>query len=270
MGQVMSPTGQLCEQIREIPMARGEVLVFQRHPVPQAVIPRGALLAVTTATGTCIVSGPSCAAIIPAETKHAHRAHVQTAVTIVPLKVLPVLCDQRAAPAIVRLTPLARCVLQALTQPHRQGEQRAALEIILQQELCCESRIASTLTLPTPRDSRLVAVADMLIRYPSLKHELSSLAGQVGASERTLRRLISAELSLSFPQWRTLIRISVSLGHLVAGESVTDTAYSCGFASTSAYIAAFRRLLHETPGEYRAAACAEPLPQAAIYTEFTA
>jgi hypothetical protein len=41
---------------------------------------------------------------------------------------------------------------------------------------------------------------------------------------------------------------------------VTDTACSCGSASTRAYVPEFRSHLPENPGAYGVAACAKPLP----------
>jgi AraC-like DNA-binding protein/quercetin dioxygenase-like cupin family protein len=251
MGHVMSPTGQAVNAIRELLLEPGQTVPPSLHPLAQVIAPRNGLLAVTTPAATWVVAGPSCAVIIPPGVEHSHRAHARSAVITILLSELASVPDCPDRPVTVTLTSLAQSTLCALSDTARHGDQRLALEYVLQHELFSGRCRDLGPALPAPTDTRLLAMADLMIRYPARQHGLDELASQVGASERTLRRLISAEFAMTFPQWRTLIRVIVSLGYLTEGRSVTATAYECGFTSPSAFIAAFKQILHETPGTYR-------------------
>lgn len=238
--------------VRDLLLDPGGTVTAHRHPTTQVVAPRSGLLAVATPAATWIITGPAQAIIIPAGVEHSHRAHVRSAVTTLLLSSdvasVPHSPDQ---PAAVKLTPLAQNALRALGDNTRHREQLRSLECVLQHEIFnVQSHRYGGPPLPTPSDPRLLAMLDVMLDDPAGRHELSELARHVGATERTLQRLISSELAVTFTQWRTLIRVMMSLGFLADGKSVTATAHRCGFASTSAYIAAFRRIMHQTPGAY--------------------
>ena len=74
----------------------------------------------------------------------------------------------------------------------------------------------------------------------------------MGASERTLSRLLRDELGLTYPQWRTSVRLHRALILLAEGAGVTEVAHRCGWATPSAFIDAYRRVLGHTPGSRRA------------------
>ena len=55
----------------------------------------------------------------------------------------------------------------------------------------------------------------------SVDRVVTELGRVVGASERTLSRLCRSELGMTFPQWRTQLRLHAALIRLAEGESVT-------------------------------------------------
>ncbi|GAA3113545.1 hypothetical protein GCM10020254_69860 [Streptomyces goshikiensis] len=79
--------------------------------------------------------------------------------------------------------------------------------------------------------------------------ELAAQAG-AGAGERTLSRLFRAELGMTFPQWRTQLRLHQALRLLAVGTPVTAVAHRCGWSSASAFIDVFRRAFGHTPGAH--------------------
>ncbi|MFI6731875.1 AraC family transcriptional regulator [Nonomuraea sp. NPDC050451] len=105
------------------------------------------------------------------------------------------------------------------------------------------------LHLPTARDPRLAAVCAILHRDPADSRTLAQLAAQAGTSDRTLARLCRRELGMSFPQWRTQLRLHHALLLLADGVAVTTVAHRCGWASASAFIDVFRRAFGYTPGK---------------------
>ena len=72
-----------------------------------------------------------------------------------------------------------------------------------------------------------------------------------GASARTLERLFVRETGMAIGAWRQRARLLHSLAMLSDGDSVTHAALTVGYASTSAYVAAFKSVLGMTPGAYR-------------------
>lgn len=212
------------------------------------------VLAVHTDRGTSIVPANRIA-WTPAGSTHQHHAHGNTDMRIV---FLPTAQARRvpARPAVFLASNLAREVLLALTGPH---DDRAAPDYSdsarsrLLRVLIDELREAQEqpLHLPEPQDDRLRAVARMLADNPADNTPLNDLGRKVGASPRTLSRLLHRELGMTFYEWRTQLRIYHALVLLTDGHDTTQTAHACGWANPSGFIAAFTTITGTTPGRYR-------------------
>ena len=121
----------------------------------------------------------------------------------------------------------------------------------------------SGLAIPMPRDSRLKRLCERLMREPALDLTLDRLSDDAGASARTLSRLFQRETGLSFTQWRQRVRFASAMEALVRGEPVGRVARASGYASASAFTAAFRRALGVTPGRLSGRGRDEPrMPRA--------
>ena len=107
------------------------------------------------------------------------------------------------------------------------------------------------LSLPLPRDPRAVRIAERLKDDPADRAELAELARDAGASERTVQRLFLDETGLRFTEWRQRLRLIHAAGLLGGGASVTAAGLDAGYASTSAFIAAFRKHFGRTPSRMR-------------------
>ncbi|WP_328423125.1 AraC family transcriptional regulator [Micromonospora sp. NBC_00389] len=94
-------------------------------------------------------------------------------------------------------------------------------------------------------------MCDLLRNDPADTRTLAELGRQIGAGDRTLSRQFRTDLSMTFPQWRTQLRLYHALNLLADGDPVTTVALRCGWSSTSAFIDAFRRTFGETPGAHR-------------------
>lgn len=106
------------------------------------------------------------------------------------------------------------------------------------------------LYLPMPLDRRLLRVAHAVLEQPDDSRALEDWAARAGLSARSLSRLFRAETALSFAQWRQQARLSRALERLAEGEPVTAVAEHLGYASTSAFIAMFRRAFGQSPARY--------------------
>ncbi|MFI7366616.1 AraC family transcriptional regulator [Streptomyces sp. NPDC050149] len=225
------------------------------HAHGHLVYAAGGVLAVHTERGTSIVPA-NRVAWTPAAFTHFHRAHGDTDMRIVFL-----------APSLTRLVPdrpavflasgLAREVLLALTGPRNYDDAvpgySPAARTRLLRVLVDELREAheQPLHLPEPQDDRLQAIARRLYETPSDNSTLAELGKAIGAGSRTLSRLFRSELGMTFYEWRTQLRIHHALVLLADGHDTTRTAYACGWANPSSFIAAFTGIIGTTPGRYR-------------------
>jgi AraC-like DNA-binding protein len=223
------------------PLAPGAGIDAHRHDTHQIVYACRGVVSVTTDAGTWVA--PASRAIwIPAGTVHEHRAHGDTDLRLVGLTDNPLALER---PAVLAVAPLLRELIIAYTGALEDGERGRMLTVLLDQVRRAPEQ---PLHLPTPRDPRLAAVCDALRRDPADRRTLARLAAQAGAADRTLARLFRAELGMTFPQWRTQLRLHRALILLADGVPVTAVAHRCGWASASAFIDVFRRAFGYTPG----------------------
>ena len=106
------------------------------------------------------------------------------------------------------------------------------------------------LFVPMPRDARAMRAAKALHDDPARGESAARLARMAGLSVRTLQRIFLAETGLRFVAWRQRLRLIHAIAALNAGASVTQAGAAAGYASTSAFIAAFRAQMGETPARY--------------------
>jgi AraC-like DNA-binding protein len=229
----------------------------QTHERGHLVYAARGLLTVETGRGTSVVP-TNRVTWVPAATRHRHRAHGDTDMRIVFVSgsLASHLHDR---PVVLAVSDLAREALVTLTGPrshdakararHRESQQRL-LRVLLDELQVAPER---PLELPRPRDPRLRALARLLDEDLSVGLRLTDLGPRIGTSARTLSRLLTEELGLTFYQWRTQIRVYRALVLLAEGHDVTYTAHACGWANVSGFIAAFTDLVGTSPGRHRQA-----------------
>lgn len=229
--------------------AGGSTVERHHHDDHQLVYVSTGVLAVETSAGNWVASRDR-AVWLPAGTWHAHRFYGASMFHAIGFArerpPLPV-----AAPTIVAVTPLLRELLIAAADPELSAAERSRVRAVLRDQLRRSSQ--QPLSLPTPQDPRLADACAIASEEPARTIPLAELARRVGASERSLSRLFRDELGMSYPQWRTHLRLLEAMILLSGGTSVTDTALRCGWNTPSSFIDTFRRALGQTPGDYRAA-----------------
>jgi AraC-like DNA-binding protein len=227
--------------------AAGEIIDRHRHDYHQLIYVSTGVLAIHTEQGDWIASRDR-AAWVPAGAWHEHRVYGPTAVHTVgfpvgeaPLPALPL--------TILTVDSLLRELLLVYTEPTLPAAESRHIRTVLRDRLR-RSRIRP-LTLPAARDPRLAHACRLVADDLRQPRSLAWLARQASASERTLTRLFRGEFGLTYPQWRTNIRIFHAMIYLAEGASVTETAHRCGWATASAFIDTFTRAMGQTPGAYR-------------------
>lgn len=230
-----------------VPLAHRQRIDWHDHASHQLIHPHRGVLRISTPIGGWVVP-PHRGVWIPAGVAHAHEAFGPTEMRALLFDpaVNPLRLDR---PTVMAITPLLREVVVALTGDDEPTPgQRANLERVLLDQL--REVEALPLCLPAPSDPRLRDVAAILETDPADGRTLAELGAVVGASERTLSRLFRAETGMSFPQWRTQLRLHHALILLAGGRSVTSAAAACGYSGPSAFIQSFKHAFGTTPHAY--------------------
>ncbi|MGY3205415.1 AraC-like DNA-binding protein/quercetin dioxygenase-like cupin family protein [Streptomyces sp. TE5632] len=228
-------------------LAPGAAIEAHRHDDHQIVYAGRGVLAVTTGAGSWVA--PATRAIwVPAGTVHAHQAHGEIQLHLVGLPADENPLDL-AAPTVLAVGPLLRELIIAYTRsPGDSGPERDRLRAVLLDQLRASPQ--EPLHLPAPTDPLLRTLCDILRADPADGRTLAELGRAVGASDRTLSRLFRDDLGMTFPQWRTQLRLHHALVLLAGNTPVTTVAHRCGWSSASTFIDVFRRTFGHTPGTH--------------------
>ncbi|MFC7544981.1 AraC family transcriptional regulator [Plantactinospora sp. GCM10030261] len=228
-------------------LVAGERIDAHHHEDHQIVYAGSGVLTVTTEAGTWFAAG-SRGVWIPAGCVHAHRAHGRLDLHLVGL---PADVDQYGVttPTVFAVNPLLRELIVAHTRQPDDGtpERQRLREVLLDQLRAAPQQPGQ---LPTPTEPRLSTVCDTLFRDPADPRTLAQLGATAGASERTLSRLFRRHLGMTFPQWRTQLRLYHALRMLADDMPVTTVAHRCGWSSASAFIDVFHRTFGHPPGAH--------------------
>ena len=227
----------------------GHFVPWHRHARAQLLYACAGVMTVWTDRGLWVVP-PHRAVWVPAGI--AHQAKMSGAVSMRSLYVDPgARADLPAESCVVTVPPLLReLILHAVTRPRlydEAGPDGRIMDVILDR-----IRVLPVvpLHLPLPRDRRLRRIAEALMNDPADKTGLEDWGRRVGASSRTLARLFRSEVTISFRTWRQHARLLAALPRLAQGQPVTVVALDVGFATQSAFIEVFKRVLGRTPGRY--------------------
>ena len=152
---------------------------------------------------------------------------------------------------VLEVTPLARELIKSfcalpVNYPEGGSPEQRLVQVLLDQ-LANLPEVG--FSLPLPRHGRLLVLCNELIATPDAEVNVGLWSARLGMSDKTLMRLFQRETGLSFRGWRQRARLLASLRVLEEGGHVTRAALSCGYESTSAFIAAFKKMFGFTPGE---------------------
>ncbi|MEV0714832.1 helix-turn-helix transcriptional regulator [Asanoa sp. NPDC050611] len=217
-----------------------------RHDDHQIIYAGRGVVAVTTDAGSWVAPGTR-AIWVPAGTVHAHRAHGDLDLHLIGLPATDNPLGLRA-PTVLSVSPLLRELIIAYTRDEDAAErpERARLRAVLLDQL--RTSPEQPLHVPAPTEPLLRTVCAILAADPGDDRTLAELGRAVGASDRTLSRLFRRDLGMTFPQWRTQLRLHHALVLLADRTPVTTVAHQCGWSSASAFIDVFRRTFGHTPG----------------------
>lgn len=218
------------------------------HVWDQLTYAASGVMHVHTERATWLVP-PHRAVWVPAGVRHAEEHHAPVSVRT--LYFAPKLA--RALPretCIVNIPSLLRELILHISRigvlDRRKPCDAHLISVLLDQMVSVSD---APLQLPMPRDLRARKLAAALQAKPDDEASIEDLAERVGASRRTIERLFLVETKMTVGEWRRRLRLLHGVRLLAAGESVTNAALDAGYASTSAFIAAFRKTFGTTPGK---------------------
>lgn len=243
----MSLTGQTFIRPAEFTYQAGDVEPEHTHAEHQLVYASHGLLCVDTASSRWVVP-PFRAVWVPAHTPHTVTAKAPSRMSTLYLDPFIVDVPDHDAVMVVSVSPLLRELIRHFNVETPSGAARQRIEgVILDQLIAAPT---APLELPRLHDPRIRTIAQFLERDPGDHRTLRQFGADVGASERTLQRLFTAETGTTFGKWRTQLRLQHGVIALGQGCTVTAAAINSGYNEPSAFIAAFRAAFGTTPGRY--------------------
>ncbi|HEU5151908.1 MAG TPA: AraC family transcriptional regulator [Iamia sp.] len=229
-------------------MPSGTRFPSHRHGHHQLSLATGAGALALAAEGRTWIVLPARALWIPAGVEHSVDALAGSEMTTLWLDPdrCPIGWDRTV---LVAVDPLVALLVTRLLDPDLDAAARTRTEAVLFDVL--EPVAADVLDLPLPDDDRARRVAEALLADPADDRTLAAWGRTVGASDRTLQRAFRSGTGLGFHEWRTRARVAVALRLLLTDRPIAAIAGDVGYATSSAFGAAFRRVTGLPPSAYR-------------------
>jgi AraC-like DNA-binding protein len=227
----------------------GHVLAPHAHPWGQLIYAVSGTMQVL-AERTLWLVPPTRALWAPAGVMHAieMRGHVAMRTIYVPAGHAARLPARSHA---IDVSPLLRELILHIVRLHLLKAEDDAHRPLAQVFLNLVAEAESLpLFVPMPHDPRAAAVARLLRDDPARDQSIETLARNAGASVRTLQRTFREETGLRLVEWRQRLRLLQAIALLEQGTSVTEAGAAAGYASTSAFVAAFKSQIGQTPHRF--------------------
>jgi len=115
--------------------------------------------------------------------------------------------------------------------------------------------------VPMPADERVRSLVQAVLADPGDPRSARDLFGAHGLHERTVLRIFQNDVGMTFGRWRTGVRMTLAARLIVDGTPIGAAAHRCGYATTSAFSAAFKERFGTTPRQHVARVQADPVHQ---------
>lgn len=152
-------------------------------------------------------------------------------------------------PRIVSVNTALREMLLYLARTGMPRERRLRAQRVCLEMITDEAQ--PPVTVPSPADPRIRELAASILADPSDDSSLEDWAWRTSTSARTIARAFRAETGMTFTRWRTRVRMVAAVELLGAGEPVGIVARRVGYATISAFSAAFSRTMGRPPRDYQ-------------------
>ena len=243
------PDGSVWVRTNPLTVLHDHVSSEHEHEWDQLTYAASGVMRVHTESASWLVP-PHRAVWLPAGVRHTEEMHAPVSVRT--LYLAPKLANRLPREiCMVNIPALMRELILHISRIgvlDRRKPAQAHLISVLLDELVGAPGVP--LQLPMPRDPRARRLAALLQDAPHDDGSVADLSRRAGASRRTMERLFLGETKMTVGEWRRRLRLLHGVRLLAGGESVTNAAIDAGYASTSAFIAAFKRTFGMTPSRY--------------------
>jgi AraC-like DNA-binding protein len=241
-----APTGVGAIVVGTFPLLSGQWFPPHSHPQHQLAWTRRGVIGVAVDDAYWVLP-PTRALWLPAGV--VHRTGATRDAVLSSLYLEPDRCGLNwAVPTPVGVDGLLAHLIAYLSREDLADDVRLRAEAVVLDLL--RPLPATPIDVPDPADERVRAVADALLADPGDPRTLAAHARAVGVSRRTLTRLFVADTGMTFDRWRTHARLRAALSLLAEGQPVSRVAHAVGYATASAFLAAFRRTVGTSPKHY--------------------
>ena len=227
----------------------GEEVGRHTHDWNQLIYASAGALTVWTERGSWIVP-PQWAVWVPARVAHAIRFAGECALRTLYLRPgwgagLPADCSAVTISPLLRELILRAAAVGMLDE--RDGAEAALATLIVDE---FRGSRAPPFDLPQPTSPALREAAKAFAAPGTAGGPTEKVARAVGMGRRTFERRFLAETGMSPARWRRHALLLGAMERLAGGQSVKAAAASAGYASPSAFVAAFHKRFGVTPGGY--------------------
>lgn len=230
--------------------APGHVVSPHTHPRVQILFAVSGVMEVSTARGVWVVP-PMRAAWLPANVEHWMRT--RTGASVHSVYIRPDYCpsDSPAAPNLISVSALIRELIVEVTEMPVEYDENGRDGLIAELLISSiEFSLEPPLSIHEPSNAKLLRLHRSLVDNPADTATLEEWAEKLGASSRTIARLIKQETGMSFTTWRQQLRLLAALPRLAAGEPVTNIALDLGYETPGAFSSMFSKQLGKVPSRY--------------------
>jgi AraC-like DNA-binding protein len=225
------------------------VLANHAHEWHQLIYVSAGLMSVATEAGSWVA--PATWAIwVPAGIRHGIRFVVDSAFRTAYFR--PDWCDNYPTGCTVVFVSALLKELILRTIKIGRLDLRHSLEIAIAALMVSELQVsgARSLGLKQPASEGMCRAATLMTDRDPRAATVSSLARAVGVGTRTFERQFFAETGTTPGRWRQHQAMLAGLESLAAGTPIRSVAAQSGYRTSSAFIAAFRKIFGTTPGNY--------------------
>jgi AraC-like DNA-binding protein len=114
------------------------------------------------------------------------------------------------------------------------------------------SSFSLPLALPLPQEERLKEIITYLSDNLGKKIKLPEISKQFGISLRSMTRLFSKQLNMTFVEYLTILRILKALELLLeTNKSISEICSDIGYTSVPTFSNVFQKMIGVRPAEYR-------------------
>jgi AraC-like DNA-binding protein/quercetin dioxygenase-like cupin family protein len=247
------------EALQDVPgYISGAHMVFEKgsttpshtHRRGQLIFASSGVMECTTHDGRWLIP-PQLALWMPGGIEHVMHARTEVNLRTLWIRVDDAPVHLPDGPTLIYVTPLLReLILRALEMPIGDALTGSAAHVVALILYELEFSRIGNFHVPRVAHARLRRVEEALRLDPGDTRDIPAWADLANMSPRTFARHLSAEVGMSFADWRQQIRLTEATVRLVSGEPIGSIAVSLGYENIGSFSRMFKRAMGASPSEF--------------------